>query len=289
MKSLSLHIPGLLCFSWKQTWLILLFGVTGMMQVNAQSDTLSEQTAEPVIQEEAPAPAVQPIEHKKDDYLEKPVEKKEFDRKKWDDARRGMNYDENTPPPPAKEPDPKKEDGDQEPVDSSSDYSVSAPSGTGVPVLKYVLVIAIIILLVFLLVKVFAGQSWNKRIPSEKTIATIEDIEEISMVPESELERLLREALGRRDFKMAIRIYYVFALRELSEKGLIKWKKDKTNREYLMELSALSQYPVFRDLTILFERIWYGDIELVETDYRRVEPLFKSFTDAVKLNKPLEK
>jgi hypothetical protein len=235
-------------------------------------DTLDTEVKVDKVADSIPPPVVR----HKDNYLNEHVGENKFDREKWKKAIRNIDYTEKATPPK------------QEERESSKSFSSSPPLFTG-PAFKYIFVGAVLLALMFLLFKLFTGRVGNKRVPSEKIISSLEDIEEISLVSESELERLLREALDRGDYKTAIRIYYVSSLRELAEKGIIQWKKEKTNCDYVLELGAASQYKVFKDLTLLFERIWYGDVILVKADYLQVEPLFKSFTDAVKSIPKLEK
>ena len=208
-------------------------------------------------------------------YLLEPLKKDSFNRADWNKAKKGLDYTEHQP---------KKIETKTEEYTPSTRGSFF--SGTA---FKFIFAGLVIGVLVFLLWKIFADRLGNRTFDNEQMLISVEDIEDITKVSESELERLLREAIEKEDYKEAVRIYYVSILLGLSERNMITWRKEKTNREYLMELSALAQYPVFRDLTLLFERIWYGDIELAETDYVRVEPLFKSFTDSIKLNKPFEK
>ena len=51
-------------------------------------------------------------------------------------------------------------------------------------------------------------------------------------------------------------------------KKWIKWKKDKTNRDYIRELSTTDWHSNFRSVTIMFEKVWYGKKELGGMDFR---------------------
>jgi len=231
----------------------------------AIQDTLAENAVDdgdtPTSQEEV-----------QDHYLAEPVTITKFDRNKWNVAKKGLDYNEQPPPKPLK----------WNPWFTGS----SIFSGEAV---KFVLFSIVILLLAFVLFKIFSGRLGNKRIRKDEHISNIEDIEDIAAVPESELDRLLREALERKDFKEAIRISYLFIIRSLSEQELIHWKKDKTNREYLTELNKSIYYNVFREVTAVFDRVWYGDIELGEIDYLRISPHFKNLGDLLKTNNTLEK
>jgi hypothetical protein len=210
------------------------------------------------------------------EYKNAPLSIRPINREDWNKARKGMEYSDVAPPKPKK---PLVLPSRPAPVSSLFE-------GDGV---KFVMVSLIIGLLAFLLFKLFSGRLNNQRVIADKPIVSIEDIEDISLVPESELERLLRQALEQRNYREAVRVYYVFILRELAEKDLIRWRKNKTNRDYLSELQPTAHYTVFRELTLLFDRIWYGDTRFEESDYTRIGPRFKTFAEALKLTTRIEK
>jgi len=90
-------------------------------------------------------------------------------------------------------------------------------------------------------------------------------------IPKSELEKMLENALANSDYRLAIRIYFIFILKELSSKKWISWKKEKTNSAYLSEMSKREEYSLFSDTVTIFELAWYGDYEIKKTDYSIVE------------------
>lgn len=94
-------------------------------------------------------------------------------------------------------------------------------------------------------------------------------------IPKSELELMLEKALNEKDYRLAIRIYFIFILKELSSKKWITWKKEKTNSAYLFEMSKRKQYNLFSDSVTIFELAWYGNYEIKQADYSVVEPKLK--------------
>jgi hypothetical protein len=136
-------------------------------------------------------------------------------------------------------------------------------------------------LMVFLLYKLLGGTFVSNRKFGNDKVFTIEEIEE--RIHESDLDRLLREALQRGDFRLAVRIYYLAIIKELSLKDWIRWKKDKTNREYVNELIARKPElsTGFRDATFAFEKVWYGDLEIKEKEYNILSPRFRSFIENI--------
>ena len=90
------------------------------------------------------------------------------------------------------------------------------------------------------------------------------------------MEGFIRQALAEKNYALAVRLYYLAILKELSLTNQIKWKKDKTNREYLREMSGKKLASPFRETTLIFERVWYGNEELTGEVFGTLEPKFKS-------------
>lgn len=102
-----------------------------------------------------------------------------------------------------------------------------------------------------------------------------------SEIPKTELERRLEEALGRGDYREAVRIYFIFIIKDLSEKKWISWEKKKTNISYLIEMRSRPQYDLFNKSVSVFEVVWYGNYTIDQQSFKEVEPTFKQLLDAI--------
>ncbi len=193
---------------------------------------------------------------------------KEFDNKKWNELRDGIKY--------AKQIEKKETKSD---CNSSKwptmDWSVLAS-------FKYVLIGLVVALLALALVWFFTKGILfgNKKTKLEQQQAAFLTEENIEKVEFGYLEQALEKALLQKNFRMAIRIHYLWLLKVLYEKELIKWKKDKTNHTYISELAKKSSQESadsFRKLTLWYEKAWYGESKIDEKDFRRVETYFVDF------------
>ena len=90
-------------------------------------------------------------------------------------------------------------------------------------------------------------------------------------------ENETRNAVMAGNFRLAIRLWYLRTLKELTEKNLIQYGHEKTNSEYLGELYQTKYYKEFMKLTRNFEYAWYGKFELTEQMYQKVEKEFAAF------------
>ena len=80
----------------------------------------------------------------------------------------------------------------------------------------------------------------------------------------------LAEAEAAGNFRLAVRLGYLEALKHLSDQGLLHWEPNKTNHAYLHELPAGPLREAFRVATRQFEYVWYGELALTAAQYQPV-------------------
>ncbi|MGV3557741.1 DUF4129 domain-containing protein [Larkinella arboricola] len=136
---------------------------------------------------------------------------------------------------------------------------------------QYVFLAAIAGGAIWLLVKaevlgfVFSKKAQNVDLNYE---AVTENIHEI------DFDQQIDTAIQQRNYRLAVRLLYLQTLKHLSNRNLIDWKPDKTNRSYVYDLAQSPLQPEFETLTTQFEYIWYGDFPITE---ERFKPLQESF------------
>ena len=82
-----------------------------------------------------------------------------------------------------------------------------------------------------------------------------------------DLAARLADAEARGDYRLAVRLGYLSALRGLADRELIRWLPDKTNYQYLRELPAGPLRELFAPLTRDFELAWYGETIPTAAEY----------------------
>lgn len=144
--------------------------------------------------------------------------------------------------------------------------------------------IVIFILLAIILYYVSRNASFAERIRKMKpgdVAAPVENIEEV------DIDGLLKKALADGDLRGAIRVHYLMLLKKLNEVGLIAWKKDKTNRDYLSELYGRNDcYEDVQKLTLTYEVVWYGERSVSQDNFYRISADFESVNRRVANGKP---
>lgn len=145
-------------------------------------------------------------------------------------------------------------------------------------IIRYVFIIAIISVIIYLLFKnnvraLFYGKSASL---SSDFTETLEEIREMDFA------KRIAEEVSNRNFRKAVRLYFLKILKELNQENLISWKQDKTNADYQKELRKTPYDKQFGELSRLYEYIWYGDFKLDEADFLEVIQKFNQF----KINQP---
>lgn len=201
-----------------------------------------------------------------DSSLQK-TEKQALDKEVWKRATEGIDYSADT----AK--DPKKKEEKEEAGKSSNDTSSFFEGGNASGLMKF-LIILLAVVVVALLLRSLLGlnKPKNKKVGKMRAI-DLEQIEE--NIHEANLEDFIRQAVEQQNFALAIRLYYLAILKELSLKNTIVWKKDKTNKDYLREMRSSAMFGAFRDLTAVFERVWYGESPIHIREFQQLEPKFR--------------
>lgn len=149
----------------------------------------------------------------------------------------------------------------------------------GSSILMYLLFGVLIALLAFLIYQLFMKTSLDDK--GKKVVIPLEELEP-THIPKSELELLLEKALTDENYREAIRIYFIFVIKDLSEKEWIRWEKKKTNFSYLVEMRSRTQYGLFNEVVSVFEYAWYGNYPIQRVDFEGIEPTFKALLTSLK-------
>lgn len=104
-------------------------------------------------------------------------------------------------------------------------------------------------------------------------------------IHEMDFEKLIEEAIEKKEFRKAVRLFYLFSLKKLSDKHLITWQPGKTNHEYIAELQAVNVKPSFDNLSYYFEYLWYGDFEINQNIFSKAKLVFEELKAKVEEHK----
>lgn len=224
----------------------------------------------------------------RDEYFNKKMEERSFDKKEWKSLTKDFNYEEDGAVKESSTHRKANTRGEAGEDEEDQNTSAGKMSPFWAAVFKWTIVIMAIGIIATLLYNVLGGGSIfkpkGKRIVDKGDAISIETIE--ANIHESDLDRHIREALQQKNYTMAIRLYYLAVIKELSLNKWIKWKRDKTNRDYLREMRPTTLFNPYRDATRIFERVFYGDVSLKEQDFNSIKPRFTALLEEIKTTEP---
>lgn len=197
-----------------------------------------------------------------------------LNEKKWEELTKDIDYERE------KETVTNKEQETQE-SNSNRQYTnnkTRSESNFSFGEFKYLFMIIIGTLLLVLIIYMISNSTANPTLAARNIeIQKIENIEE--HIHEVNLDELLTEFKNENDFDMAIRISFLTIVKELSNKKMIKWERQKTNWEYHSELNNTSLKSPFGQMILAFEKVWYGEHHLSEPDFNKINSDFINFKE----------
>ncbi len=157
-----------------------------------------------------------------------------------------------------------------DPTDDSSDREPLFSDGFW-KVLGILILFVLVIFLIYQLIK-------NAKPPVKGLkVQSIDKNWNPTIISKTELELLLESALEKEDYREGVRIYFNFILKELIKKGWIKWKQEKTNYSYILEMKSRSNSHLFEECVRIYDLVWYGEYQLSKSDFEEIQPVLLSY------------
>lgn len=196
-------------------------------------------------------------------YARENIQPRAMDRAVWEEAKKGMDFDR---PIPQKAPIQKKDTG----------QSLQHPEIIILAIRLVVLLIALAAL--YFLIRSLMGIKTpsNDKVNGEGFfIPELEHIETNFM--QMDLDKYIQEAIASGQYDLAVRFHYLQILKSLSLRGLIHWKREKTNQDYSRELRQTHLHNAFSMLTRFFDQVRYGDSGVTKETFTQFETQMHAF------------
>lgn len=136
-------------------------------------------------------------------------------------------------------------------------------SGTARAIWAVVWRLVLIAAFILFIIKIFGIEATSLFKPAGKPKADVYSVDEESL-EDIDFDEEIQKAVKSRQWRLAIRLTYLYSLKHMSDTGLITVKKGKTNHDYLYELSNGNVKDNFSRLSFLFDYTWYGHFEASE-------------------------
>lgn len=184
-------------------------------------------------------------------------------KEQWQELTESLDYGENK----AKEP---------VQIDLNTEGGSSWVNATFVKIL--VISVAVIVLAI-ILIRILGNVKGDRKIKKEKIVYSIEEAEED--IHQSDLIHLIDQYLQKKDYRAALRALYLQTLKNLDEFKYVIWKKEKTNYDYVREIDSGKIRQIFANMTLDFEKKWYGEQRVDENDFNEFRSSFNQLVNQV--------
>ena len=142
---------------------------------------------------------------------------------------------------------------------------------------EIILILLILAVLSFFILKILgmdkAGPFGKKNKSGLEYSLSEENLQNINF------QQAIQEAANQKNFRMAVRLWYLQSLKNLSDHKLITWQINKSDESYILELNGNPIQPSFVDLTRQFESNWYGGFPIEENEFKMVSERFMHFNE----------
>lgn len=154
-------------------------------------------------------------------------------------------------------------------------------SASGIDITLKVIAGIVIVFVIYLIVKAILNKEgqWIFGKSTTKRIIHHEDIER--NLQNVDFEKLIASTIKSGNQRLAIRYYYLWLLKKMSEKEIIDWNPEKTNSDYLYEIKNQGLKENFRYASYLYNNIWYGEFEIYEDSFASIKKSFETILNKI--------
>lgn len=137
-------------------------------------------------------------------------------------------------------------------------------------------------IVLYVLIRIFSKVDFNTLTYGKNKKAVVSLTEEEEIIRNQDISQLIKQAISNKNYRLAVRYYYLLTLQKLEEKELIKWEQQKTNHDYIQELNSFKFNNQFKKLTNLYDFIWYGNFDITQDEFGKVEVDFNTLNHHLK-------
>ncbi|SDS61678.1 hypothetical protein SAMN04515667_2577 [Formosa sp. Hel1_31_208] len=137
--------------------------------------------------------------------------------------------------------------------------------------------IVIFLLVVYFIVKAIINKegNWVFGKSSDKNIIPVVDVEH--NIHEADFKTLISKAESEDNYRLAIRYYYLWLLKTLSQAEVIEYDVEKTNSDYYLEIDNETIKKEFSYTSYLYNYIWYGEFDIDSQQFDKAKNAYTQF------------
>lgn len=135
-------------------------------------------------------------------------------------------------------------------------------------ILPYVILALTLYFIAKFFIKINANNLTKGTIAKKGKVKALDDA---TLLQAEDLDILLNKAIEAGNYRLAIRFEYLKILKQLSHFNLIDWQVQKTNLDYYNEIKSTQLKPVFKESSLLYDYVWYGNFDIDKNHYSKLK------------------
>ena len=135
--------------------------------------------------------------------------------------------------------------------------------------------------LIYMLIRFFLRVNSNRLITNTKEQGEIAITEEEQIIKNEDIPSLIKNAISQKNFRLAIRYYYLLSLKYLKDNKSIKWEPQKTNEDYIKEINTNDLKNSFKNITRIYDYVWYGEFGVDEIKFEALKQPFENLNNTI--------
>ncbi|MFN3942450.1 MAG: DUF4129 domain-containing protein [Flavobacterium sp.] len=146
-----------------------------------------------------------------------------------------------------------------------------------VDIILKTLAVFIILFVVYKIIQLVLNKEgqWIFGSAKNQNVLQVEDV--AVNVHQINFAKAIEQSLQQNDYRLAIRYYYLWTLKKLSNSNQIKWDPEKTNADYAYELQNSALKHDFEYHSYLYDYAWYGGFEISKEHFSQAKNSFEKF------------
>lgn len=133
-------------------------------------------------------------------------------------------------------------------------------------------------LAIYLLIRFLIGENASAIFRKKEAVIIHPNLAE-EHIESLDLDTLISDAIQQKNYRLAIRYQYLKTLKTLSQHQIIQWHYEKTNKDYEKEIETPKIKLLFKDVSYLYDHVWYGEQEIDDQKYRAAQIIFANLNN----------
>lgn len=93
-------------------------------------------------------------------------------------------------------------------------------------------------------------------------------------IDQIDFNQLTQKAKADKNWRKAVRYYYLWMLKNWSQNNFIAYEPNKTTKRYVTEIEDQTNKTAFQYVSYIYENVWYGFHDIAENDFAKIEAQF---------------